>query len=129
MPNAFITGSKAYGRDGYGGNGEDVDLVILVDKPTEALLLAESDLGKFPIRFGKLNLIVTSDEKEYAAWLLAKHACRRTPELTKDKAIHIHEKIRKSLGIAEVSDASSLSKEDREEIREYKKDLRTRYRG
>lgn len=128
MANAFITGSKVYGGEGYGGSGEDVDLVILVDEVTKQLLLDHSDLGKYPVRFGKLNLIITSDEKEYAAWLLATHTCLRTPRLTKEKAIHIHEEIRKSCGIEEHTTASTLSREDRQEIRDYRRQ-KADYRG
>lgn len=128
MANAFVTGSKVYGGGGYGGSGEDVDLVILVDKVTKQLLLDHSDLGKYPVRFGKLNLIITSDENEYAAWLSATHTCLRTPGLTKEKAILIHEATRKSCGIEERTEASTLSKEDREELRDYRRQ-RTHYRG
>ncbi len=63
--NAFLTGSRIYGTV---KPGSDVDLVLLVDEDTKQKLVALSDLGKEPVRFGKLNLILCTMEEEFAVW-------------------------------------------------------------
>ncbi len=77
---AFITGSRAYGKP---TDKSDIDLVVMVSEEVRATLYGLCDEGptkmtvraasseiinKGPIRFGKLNLIVCTSEKEYATW-------------------------------------------------------------
>lgn len=99
---AFITGSQAYGTAHC---KSDVDLVIVVDAATKEKLIALSDLGSWPIRFGSLNLVVidADDEDLYKAWRKATKECTRIAEqcgtITKEKVIEIHERIREEAGV------------------------------
>ena len=70
---AFITGSHAYGKP---HRNSDVDIVILADKGTIDLLEAKSDVGQKPIRFGKLNIIATDNEKRFSIWQKGTNALR-----------------------------------------------------
>lgn len=99
---AFITGSKAYKND---KEGSDVDLVIFTDSQTGKQLEHLGDNQTHPIRFGNLNLILTYDEIEYAAWLEATRRCKmeallNPAKFSKEKAIEIHEEMRRILGIS-----------------------------
>lgn len=75
--NAFVTGSRAYGKPKV---GSDVDLVVLVSKEDMAILKQTADpvatlhpeygdIVSVPLRFGKLNLIVTTSAIDYGVWL------------------------------------------------------------
>jgi len=67
--NAFITGSRVYGK--IPTSETDIDLVIQCDEKTAELLRKLSDIGKEPVRYGKLNLILLTSEEEFASWLVA----------------------------------------------------------
>ncbi len=67
--NAFITGSRVYGKQPT--SDTDIDLVVHCDQKTADLLRSLSDIGKKPVRYGKLNLILLTTEEEFAAWLVA----------------------------------------------------------
>ena len=77
--NAFITGSRAYGKPTA---NSDVDLVIRVNTETAQELQRLSDNpfenqgGVVVVRYGKLNLIVCETDEQYAVWRLG------TSELT-----------------------------------------------
>lgn len=62
---AFLTGSRAYGDP---GPDSDVDLVVRVDKETAEKLRKLSDNGEYPIRFGKLNLVLCASDQAFGAW-------------------------------------------------------------
>jgi predicted nucleotidyltransferase len=78
---AFLTGSHVYGKP---RPSSDVDLALLVDKQTFGLLLLNSDVGEgsnsevgdqpgtekdaLAVRFGKLNLLLTTNPKTFQAW-------------------------------------------------------------
>jgi hypothetical protein len=76
--NAFLTGSRAYGVPHA---DSDTDIVIYVDQTTMAALteIADDETPKQlgpeysmshskSLRFGKLNIIATTDEAEFRAW-------------------------------------------------------------
>lgn len=95
--NAFLTGSRIYGTSI--NEDTDVDVVIFVDQYTASILIENSDLGKGPCKYGKLNLIITTEPEQYAGWLLAKVKCQlckneNPNNFDRDTAIAIHNKIR-----------------------------------
>lgn len=92
---SFITGSHAYGKP---TSDSDIDLVIFVDQETKDKLIELSDTGKMPCRFGKLNLIFTTNEEEYGAWLLGKILCKKEFGLNKKDAFQLHERARDLFG-------------------------------
>lgn len=70
--NAFLTGSRVYGRP---GPNSDIDLVVRVDPRLAGILRAlsgatgiDDDAGAKPVRFGKLNLILCETDEQYAVW-------------------------------------------------------------
>lgn len=70
--NSFITGSEAYGKPRA---DSDIDLVILCSEFTKALLIKHSDLGNEPVRYNNLNLIVCTDDAEFAVWKVGTASC------------------------------------------------------
>lgn len=64
---AFITGSRAYGKP---TEESDLDLVILCTVGTELQLRRFADQldDSRAIRFGKLNIITCTDDKQYSLW-------------------------------------------------------------
>ncbi len=91
---AFITGSSQYGN--YHTPDSDLDLVVLVSHADKDKLLAE---GGMPCRFGKLNLILTTDPNEYAFWLAAKQACIAADVQTKKQVVATHDGIKQLMGL------------------------------
>ena len=63
-PYNFLTGSHAYGKP---KRTSDIDLVVMVNAETEALLQKLSD-NPASIRFGKLSLICCHSELEMSVW-------------------------------------------------------------
>lgn len=70
--NAFLTGSRVYGKP---RPGSDTDLVIRVDEATADRLRKLSETGKEPVKFGRLNLILCETDEEYAVWKTGTEAC------------------------------------------------------
>ena len=93
MKNAFLTGSQVYGKP---EEFSDVDLVVRVDQETAQKLVELSDDESIPIRFGRLNLIVTIEDEQFEAWeemteeALDRSRSRRSPVL-RDEAIELRE--------------------------------------
>lgn len=94
---AFLTGSSQYGD--YGTSDSDIDLVVLVSYADKDKLIAAGDM---PCRFGKLNLILTTDPVEYAFWMAAKQTCIHKQVKTKDDVIATHDKIKQAMGLDEL---------------------------
>lgn len=97
---AFITGSTALES---ATADSDVDLVMLVNEHTKALLIEASDLAKLPCRFGKLNLILCTSHEEYSLWLASLNRCQTEQEkasrkLDRDERLAIHVETFKSFG-------------------------------
>ncbi len=122
MFNAFLTGSHAYGTP---HKDSDIDLAILVSEADKAVLESEADAletlsasgkaaletlsalsapyisegeayGSYPqIHFGKLNLILITNEKEFAAWQAATRYLISIKPVTRDLAIATIREFRK----------------------------------
>jgi hypothetical protein len=99
----ILTGSHAYGIP---TESSDVDLVVLVDMSTKTKLIELSETGKEPIRFGKLNLIVTTCPDRFLCWKDATNKLINLGvKLTKQQTIEVFDNEFKNKG---------LSKSDRE---------------
>lgn len=75
---AFITGSRAYGKP---APKSDVDLVLFCTDETRAVLKANADKPRpgedeSVIRYGKLNVIACTDERQWAAWFVGTQSLR-----------------------------------------------------
>jgi hypothetical protein len=125
---AFVTGSQAYGT---ATPNSDIDLVCFVSEETKQQLVELS--GGFPVRFGKLNLILETSVGKVAAWKAAlgevietnaQMAKEGLPPLDKMEVCHIHA----DYGIPQNDDNPSATAESREAAAEYRADLRERKR-
>lgn len=104
--NPFITGSQVYGNPGL---DSDLDMVIIADEHTWDQLLNKQG-GKFPVRYGNLNLVLCRNGKEYDSWKEAMVTCVNRKNklgrpLTKDEACLIHDLVHEKNGTA-IGDAS-----------------------
>ncbi len=102
----FITGSRVYGDP---KPDSDLDMVIIADKDVESRLLEHSG-GEFPVRYGKLNLILCRNGKEYDSWKEAMTKCLNRKNklgrpLTKEEACLIHDLVHEKNGTV-IGDAS-----------------------
>ena len=104
---AFLTGSRVYGTP---REDSDVDMVVFLSREEVVTLRGlgeqlEPALGgydvtteSFPLRFGRLNLLVCLTEAAYNTWragtdaLVAQFAAGDTP--TRDEAIAVFRKLR-----------------------------------
>lgn len=100
---SFLTGSTVYGNP---TEDSDVDLVVFVTPKTKEDLIALSDKGKIPCKFGKLNLIFATTEQEWEAWKEATEECLKNHNGA-SKEIHkqIHEEIRMEHGVDYLDDS------------------------
>lgn len=84
---AFITGSRAYGKP---TKTSDIDLVVFTDVPTAVTLAKLADgspKDDQPIRYGRLNLVLVTDDKSWAAWFMATECMKNSGErYTKEEA-------------------------------------------
>lgn len=115
----ILTGSMAYGKP---TEKSDADLVLflsekeadllknLADPPTKEDIEKDKQYqingGGESLRFGKLNIIIVTDEKRYEVWrkgtLQLKKRAKRLKEkaaITRDAAIRHFEKLRKKAGL------------------------------
>lgn len=93
---AFITGSRAYGTP---TEKSDLDLAALVsreDLDTTMMLLPSEphshEFGDYPdncgiFRFGKLNLLLFTDEAEFNAWSRATEYLKAIKPVTRAQAV------------------------------------------
>lgn len=101
--NSFLTGSQVYGKP---RKDSDLDLVVLVSPETAAKLIKHSDLGKEPVRYGKLNLILCEDDIEFATWkvgtaqIYAERMVKKKP-ISAQLAKAMLDILRKAVGIAD----------------------------
>jgi hypothetical protein len=102
----FITGSRIYGSP---TEDSDLDMVIIA-REHEWDFLVDSQGGKFPVRYGKLNLILCRNNREYDSWKEARDLCIKRKNkigrpLTKDEACLIHDMVHEKNG-TDIGDAS-----------------------
>lgn len=113
--NAFITGSRAYGKPTV---KSDIDLVIRCDPETERLLrklsariskhgAKEDELQ--PIRFGMLNIIVCQSDEDYAVWKLGTEHMKGLKEkgspFDRDTAMEVLNGLRKMIHLEDMHDS------------------------
>lgn len=101
---SFITGSYRYGTP---TDKSDIDLVVYVDKGTQGLLEDynenenEQELEDCygpryaPVRFGRLNLILITDKKEFKIWERCSNDLERKKPVLREEAVryinlHLH---------------------------------------
>jgi hypothetical protein len=83
---AFLTGSRAYGRN-YVRHDSDIDMVVFVTPEMKELLRRESESDNGSIRFSNLNLVATTSVKDYNAWLNGTTVCKKRQPKTRKEAI------------------------------------------
>jgi hypothetical protein len=96
----FITGSRIYGIP---KKDSDLDMVIIAREHEWDFLVDNSEQAGFPVRYGKLNLILCRNHKEYDSWKEARDTCLKRKNklgrpLTKDEACLIHDMIHEKNG-------------------------------
>lgn len=106
MKDAFITGSRAYGTP---REDSDIDLVIRCSPEDAEILLgwneatqeermqgaaAYGEEGILQVRYGRLNLILCTDDYRYAEWVEGTAWLKASAPVTRDQAIALFEKIR-----------------------------------
>jgi hypothetical protein len=90
--NAFIGGSRWYGKP---TPNSDVDLCILVTEQEAEILASQADIpnskrencGSFPLKFGKLNLIVCVEEETFNLWFEGRNQLKELAPVTRQQAI------------------------------------------
>jgi len=105
----FITGSHAYGSP---TENSDIDLVVWAVGETRAKL----EVGGYPIRFGRLNLILISDSDQWDIWkigteALVKLSKSRKSAVSRDEAVAFFI----TLGVTQEPNEEPYSKETRNE--------------
>lgn len=68
---AFLTGSHAYGQP---RENSDVDLVVFCSPETAEKLRVLSEDQSGIVRFGDLNLICTTEQRQYDGWRIGTEA-------------------------------------------------------
>lgn len=110
---SFVTGSRAYGTP---RKDSDIDLVIFADNETAQLLAEqaanrEQALGSgapddVSLRFGRLNLIVLTDEDKFDLWQKATQALIARRPVTREEAVDYHrEHVDAALAMSRQADA------------------------
>jgi hypothetical protein len=102
---SFLTGSRVYGTP---KPESDIDLCVLltydeIEKLREfsdTKLPASRSPSSVSLRFGKLNIIATDDEKVFAEWRLGTSILEALRTVTKDFAIATFNSIRKMGSVA-----------------------------
>lgn len=91
MSGAHLGGSRIYGTP---RSDSDVDMCVLVTEEEARILGDNADepnglrpgWGSFPVRYGRLNIIVCTDPDVYARWLAGRDELRRSAPVTRDQA-------------------------------------------
>lgn len=81
---SFLTGSHVYGSPSA---DSDIDLVICVSKRDKQLLVKLSDNKSFPLRFGKLNLILARSKSEFESWKEGTKLLIKRKPVTREEAV------------------------------------------
>lgn len=77
----FLTGSHAYGTP---SEDSDIDMVVWAE---DAQLRALLEGCGYPIRFGKLNIIICDNETDWLIWQKGTEALKRVAPVDRDKAV------------------------------------------
>ena len=93
---AFLTGSRAYGLP---RPDSDWDVVIYGTKSIEEVLRGLADGTGFPLKIGKLNLIVAKTPRQYDAWRRGTDELRREAPVTRARAVEAF----KQLGVGDAA--------------------------
>lgn len=89
----FLTGSHAYGTPSA---DSDIDMVVWAeDAPLKELLIG----GGFQINFGKLNIIICDNEKDWSIWKKGTEALKRVAPVDREFAV----KFFQSLGLSQAN--------------------------
>jgi hypothetical protein len=97
----FITGSQVYGNPSADA---DVDIVMLVSKADMHRLIGLSDYEEFPVRYGRMNLILCGTQDQYDAWKESCQKCKlaaldNNGSIDRDTAVAIHTEVFKEYGV------------------------------
>lgn len=102
-PDAFLTGSHAYGTP---GPKSDIDLVVMLERDTVVLLMKAADVGSdlpgsgsVSMRFGALNLIVPTSVKSLGVWQQGTADMLARKPVTRATAVYHFSQLRKRAGI------------------------------
>lgn len=102
--NAFVTGSRVYSTP---REDSDIDLIVLLSSYEDILLLEElSELGKQPIKFGRLNLIVTESEARFNCWKEGTEYLKSQKPVDRDEAIKYFNGLFESKGLPKFDNES-----------------------
>lgn len=112
---AFITGSRAYGKP---KKMSDVDLVVRMDAATKEKLLEFSD-HKTKLIFGMLNIIACETDEQFAVWKLATaHMAMESrggkQPFDRDEAMEELNKLRRLIKLPDGQDSEGGEREDEE---------------
>lgn len=100
MNNAFVTGSRVYGIP---KENSDIDLVVLIsDEDWEHLAMASDDENSVneygtknkSIRFGNLNLLVTTEQKDFDVWMKGTEELKARRPVERDEAVKLFSGLR-----------------------------------
>lgn len=101
--NAFLCGSRKYGTP---NENSDTDIVVLVDEETLYALTevadrqASTQMGpeymmsnSRSLRFGKLNLIATTNKDEYHAWVQGTKILTQDKPVSRERAVELFKRL------------------------------------
>jgi hypothetical protein len=105
---AFVTGSHAYGVP---TRKSDVDLVVFMDDKTKDNITLLSDECSYPIKYGNINIIAPTTQKEYDMWrlgtsILVQRCIDQKRRIPKEEAIATFDALRVQYGLPIVTDDS-----------------------
>lgn len=95
----FITGSRVYGIP---TEESDIDLVLPPNGNSDfkKIMVGFSDDQNIPIKYGRLNLILTNELKQWELWLQATNELIAMKPVTREFAIEHITNLFKSHGLA-----------------------------
>jgi len=79
----FLTGSHAYGTPGA---DSDIDMVVWAEDEALRKLLVGSG---YPVRFGKLNIIICDNEADWNIWVKGTEALKRNAPVDRETAVEL----------------------------------------
>lgn len=79
----WLTGSHAYGTPGA---DSDIDMVVWAEDEALRKLLVGSG---YPVRFGKLNIIICDNEADWNIWVKGTEALKRNAPVDRETAVEL----------------------------------------